>query len=142
MKIENILFPTDYSHNSEKARNYAFNLAKQFGSTVHLLHVIEPLKYDEIDDEIRQFYDDLRKKLEAKMKKEVDIFNDNNIVTNTEFIIGTRWKEINNYATRNNIDLIVMGSHGFKNKKGELSVGTTSHKVVLTSKLPVLVIKE
>ncbi|NIQ16094.1 MAG: universal stress protein [Candidatus Dadabacteria bacterium] len=142
MKFKNILFPTDFSNDSEKARDYVLYLSEELKATVHILHVIEPLEYSEVDEEIQAFYDDLKTKLSKKMKNEIMHFNNRDIKTKTNLIIGKRWIEINEYAAKNNIDLIIMGSHGIRNKKGELLVGTTSHKVVFTSPCPLLLIRD
>lgn len=52
MKIERILFPTDFSVKSVKAGEYAIYLAGILDAEVFLLHAIEPLDYDELDEEI------------------------------------------------------------------------------------------
>ena len=48
---------------------------------------------------------------------------------------------INNYALEKGIDLIIMGSHGIRTESGEVSVGTTSHKVMFSSPCPVLIVR-
>ena len=142
MILNNILFPTNFSDSSKKAGEYVLFLAKKLESTVHILHIIEPLQYVELDEEIIKFYDDLKNKLNTKMENKLSEFHNDKINTKSEIIIGTRWKEINIYAENNNIDLIIMGSHGLRNQKGDVSVGTTSHKVIFTCPCPIMLIKD
>src|SRR6185369_16529592 len=40
MLLKNILVPTDLSEGAEEALDYACDIARQFGATVHLIHVI------------------------------------------------------------------------------------------------------
>ncbi len=141
MNIEKILFPTDFSLKSLKAREHALYLGEALNSTIHLLHAIEPLEYDRIDDEIKEFYRNLESQLEEKMADEKEVFEKRGLSVNTEIIIGPRWRVINNYAKDNNIDLIILGSHGIITETGEVSVGTTSHKVMFTSPCPVLIVR-
>ena len=141
MKIERILYPTDFSTKSESAREHAIYMAQSFNSSLHLLHAIEPLDYDEMDEEIMDFYKGLENQLEVKMETEIKVFQDAGLETISEIIIGPRWKVINNYASENNIDMIVMGSHGVRTESGGISVGTTSHKVMFSSPCPVLIVR-
>ena len=143
MAIKRILFPTDFSKYSEKAREYVLYLAGQLKSEVYILHAIVPLEYDEkeVDEEIDDFYKELKTVLEEKMAKEKLHFDSIGIVVHTKLKIGPRLKVINNFAKEHNIDLIIIGSHGIKNDEGDISLGTTSHKVMLTSPCPILVVR-
>jgi len=141
MKIEKILFPTDFSVKSVKAREHVLYLAGILDAKVFLLHAIEPLEYDEMDDEIKTFYKDLQVQLDEKMENEKKIFSDSGLKIHDDIVIGTRWRVVNTYAREHEIDLIVMGSHGVRTETGEVSVGTTSHRVMFTSPCPVLLVR-
>lgn len=141
MKIERILYPTDFTEKSALAREYAAYLAKSLNSCIHMLHAIEPIDNDGMDIEITEFYRDLEPQLKEKLEKEKAFFSKSGLEVISEIIVGSRWKVINNYANEKAIDLIVIGSHGIRNEDGSVSVGTTSHKVIFSSHCPVLVIK-
>lgn len=141
MNIEKILFPTDFSSRSLNAREHALYLAEALESTVYLLHAIEPLEYDQMDQEIKEFYRNLENQLDEKMKYEQEVFEKRGLSVHTDIIIGPRWKVINSYAKDKHIDLVIMGTHGLKTETGELSVGTTSHRVMFTSPCPVLIVR-
>lgn len=143
MPIKRILFPTDFSKYSEKARDYVLYLAEKLDTEVYILHAIVPLEYDEknIDEEINDFYKELENILEEKMAKEKLHFDSLGIEVHTSMKIGSRLKVINSFAKEHNIDLVVIGSHGIKNDEGDISLGTTSHKVMLTSPCPILVVR-
>ena len=141
MKFGKILYPTDFSEKTQSARQTVADLAGNMDSKVFILHAIEPLRYEEFDEEIESFYKDLQIKLKEKMDKESEFFDSMGLYNHSSFIIGPRWKVINTYAKEMNIDLIVMGSHGLKDNTGKMLVGTTSHKVMFTSPCPVLVVR-
>jgi nucleotide-binding universal stress UspA family protein len=141
LKIEKILFPTDFAPRSKNAREHALYLARALGASVYLLHAIEPLKYDEVDDEIKEFYKTLEAQMGEKMAAEKEIFDKSGLSVNTDIVIGPRWRVINAYAGEKGIDLIIMGSHGLRAESGDVSVGTTSHKVMFSSPCPVLIVR-
>lgn len=141
MEIKRILFPTDFSKNSEDARELAIHLGQNLDSSIYILHAIEPLKYNEVDDEIKSFYKNLEIQLEEKMAEEKIHFEYHGLEPQTDLVIGPSWKVINTYAKEKGIDLIILGSHGLVTEDGDLSVGTTSHKVMFTSPCPVLMVR-
>ena len=141
MKIERILFPTDFAAKTINAREYALYMAELLKEEVYLLQAIETLDYDELDDEIKNFYKTLENQLQEKMEDEKGIFTKRGLKVHSEILIGQRWKTIDTYAKQKNIGLIVMGSHGILTESGQPSVGTTSHKVMLTSPCPVLMVR-
>jgi nucleotide-binding universal stress UspA family protein len=141
LKIEKILFPTDFAPRSVNAREYALYLARALGASVYLLHAIEPLRYEEADEEIREFYRTLEAQMQAKMADEKDIFEKSGVSVATDILIGPRWRVINTYAKEKGVDLIIMGSHGVRTESGEVSLGTTSHKVMFSSPCPVLIVR-
>ncbi len=139
--IKKIVFPTDFSQYSSKARDYVAELAGTLGCRVYIIHAIEPIQYEEDDEEIKQFYRNIELEIDKKIEEEKNYFLQKNIDVYTDTVIGSAWKVINTYAKEKEIDLIIMGSHGFKTEKDEVVIGTTSHKVVLTSPCPVLIVR-
>jgi nucleotide-binding universal stress UspA family protein len=141
MDIERILFPTDFSVYSEKAREYALYLGERLRASIYILHAIEPLDYTEVDLEVKRFYKDLELQMEKKIEKEKEIFEKRGLSVESNIVIGQRWRVINTFAKEKNIDLIIMGSHGLQTESGKLAIGTTSHKVVFSSPCPVLIVR-
>ncbi len=144
MHIKRILFPTDFSSLSNYARDYAITMAKTFQASVHILHAIEPISVSEreVDDEIEKFFSELESEMMAKISKEKDIFSAEGIEVETTVVVGKRWKTINSLARDYDIDLIVIGSRGLQSASGEINIGTTSHKVAISSPCPVLIVRE
>lgn len=142
MKIEKIMFPTDFSHYSAKAREYVIYLSRTLGASVYILHAIEPIDYEDYDEDITRFYEGLESEIRKKIDEERIYFQEQNIKTYANIVIGKRWKVINTYAKEKDIDLIVMGTHGFKTENGDITIGTTSHKVMFSASCPLLIVRE
>ena len=75
------------------------------------------------------------------MELEKEVFERRGVGVHTDIVIGPRWKVINTYAREKEIDLIIMGTHGIRTETGDISVGTTSHKVMFSSPCPVLIVR-
>src|SRR3989337_15116 len=92
MKIKRILFPTDFSVYSEKAREYTIYLGEELNASIYIIHAIEPLEYPGIDEEIKKFYKELEKQMERKIEDEREIFGKKGVKAQTNIIIGPRWR--------------------------------------------------
>ncbi len=141
VSIDKILFATDFSEYSAKARAHVLLLASKLGASAVVFHSIELVHSTEPDDpEMRHWYQDLEKQLRKKLDRQLGYFESRQVEAEGELLYGTPWKSIINYAEENSIDLIVVGSHGSQTPEGKLLLGTTSHKVALVSRIPVLIV--
>lgn len=140
--IQNILLATDFSEYSDKAREYACILAQSLGASITLLHAIQPIYgLDPNDTELKDWYRNLEKQLEAKLEKELDYFRKREIPASGSLIFGTPWDVVISFAEEEEMDLIVVGSHGLRTGDGRPLLGTTSHKIAFASTVPVLIVK-
>ncbi len=140
--MKKILVPIDFSEHSEYALEVAASLAKQTQSEIVVLHMMglsEAVftKDDSQEFMEAQFYMKLAKKrftdfLDKPYLKGIKV---SETVQNYKI-----FSEINNVAKEQNIDLIVMGSHG-AGGLSEIFVGSNTEKVVRSAEVPVLVIK-
>lgn len=140
--IRQILFATDFSVYSEKARNHARLLAKSLGASVTVLHAIELIHgLDANEPELKEWYRNLEKRLQAKLEKELDHFRKDGIEACGTLVFGTPWEVVISCAVEGKMDLIIIGSHGARTAEGGILLGTTSHKIALASDIPVLIVK-
>lgn len=142
--IKNILFPTDFSENSNYAFDYALDLAKKFGARLYILHVIHEL----IDTtgfyvpniSLDKLQNDLVKGAEEMMgrfiKERMGDFKE----YETMNIIGLPHIEVMNVAKDKGIDMIVMGTHG-RTGIDRVLFGSTAEKVVKKAPCPVLTVR-
>jgi nucleotide-binding universal stress UspA family protein len=141
--MKKILVPTDFSPQAENALKVAAQLAKKHNCEIHLLHILEiPMhKVDALSSynnlpEAVFFMKLAHKRFEELTSK--DYLQGITYYEHVEF--HEIFKGIFQVCKKDNIDLVVMGSHGSSGLK-EMLIGSNTEKVVRTSATPVLVIK-
>lgn len=143
MLPKNILVPTDLSDGAEEALDYACELARQFGATVHLINVIGipvlgvpelgvALTSTVIDTMVR----DNQTALEQLADRKRNLAPIGQILLRT----GDARDVINQAAKELGADLIVMGTHGRRGVTRAL-LGSVTETVVRTAPCPVLTVR-
>ncbi|MCH4553992.1 universal stress protein [Aestuariibaculum lutulentum] len=141
--MKKILVPTDFSTEAENALKVAAQLAKKHKCELHLLHILEiPLHqvdpisgFSELPEAM--FFMKLAHKQFTELR-EKSYLEGLNIQEHVEF--HEIFKGIFHVCKKQNIDLVIMGSSGANGLK-EIFIGSNTEKVVRTSEVPVLVIK-
>ncbi len=117
-----IMVATDFSRYSDTALKKALELAKPYNAKVSVVHAAEVLSSDlypaigELAVPVMVNNSELEEKQMQRLENQLDKhikklgYSPENL--NTEIINGHKVDEIVDYATKNNVDLIVMGSHG------------------------------
>ncbi len=144
--MKRILVPVDFSKEAEAAARVAANIAKKTNSEIFLVHMLElpvstidPAEMNTISSEpqIIYFMKLAHKKFETF--KKLSFFKGLRVIETVQF--QHAFSGIIDESTKNNIDLIVMGSQGASGLQ-EMFIGSNTEKVVRKSKIPVLVIKK
>ena len=143
LDIRSILVPIDFSPDSEKALAYAVPFARQFGSRLTLLHVIEPVvtpgfassfplvvATDKLMAECLRHLDVVIRHLKVEPK----------LIEKTLVRYGRAFHEITDSARTLDTDLIIISTHGYAGLKHVL-VGSTAERVVRHAPCPVLVVR-
>jgi len=138
--VKRILVPYDFSETSAAAVKYATWLARNFGGRLYFLHVGDRAQTDfetefpiglegAVEDAVRER---LLKILSPQEQAEF----------HPEFGVrpGVPAAEIVRYAAAQEIDLIVMGTHG-RGFVGHAVMGSVAEKVVRTAPCPVLTVR-
>ncbi len=144
--MKKILVPCDFSRPAINAFRFALDLALQSKGSLQLLHVIElPAIADPIIMPVvafeKDFMEDLKNKTLEEFNKIITKYNTEGVkvVSNVEF--GSPSRMVADFAAKNSVDVIVMGSHGASGVK-EYFIGSNAEKIVRRSPVPVLVMKE
>jgi nucleotide-binding universal stress UspA family protein len=140
MSNKNILTPVDFSVNSVQAFDFAVRYSQTHKSTLHLLHVIDPSF--EGDKEFNDEYILMERLRNAneELKKFVNEIPHPNIEMIESLRIGKPYKEILHFSKEQNINLIIIGSHGWTGEYN-LVTGSVAAKLIELSKIPVICIK-
>jgi len=143
--LKRILLPTDFSENSVHAQKYACAFVEQFDAELHLLHVFQDLAGISFDP----FFGipiggciqpDSRKTAEERLRAMLDPkwAEERHVVCATAQ--GTPFLEIIRYAKTNDIDVIVVTTHG-RTGLSRVLLGSVAEQVVRKAPCPVLVVR-
>lgn len=143
-KLDRILVPMDFSENSKAALQYARGLAEQFGAEVHLLHVISNDTtmaigsdgFFSVSDSVMQ---EIRDAVTRQLQESAATIQNSVKQVVQETREGAPFAEIVQYAKSNDIDMIVLGTHG-RTGISHLLIGSVAEKVVRKARCPVLTI--
>jgi nucleotide-binding universal stress UspA family protein len=144
--ITRILVPTDFSEPSEAALDYARAIARQFGATLHVLHVVEapfvtgPFSAEMYIPEAPSVQAELIQDATLKLARRVLPSDKARYGATKEIIVGLAAKTIVQYAGEQKFDLIVMGTHG-RTGLAHLLMGSVAEHVVRAAPCPVLTVR-
>jgi nucleotide-binding universal stress UspA family protein len=136
--------PIDFSEHSKNALKYATSFAQQFKASIDLIYVVEPVIYPSdfsfgqvespnIENELSTHGNE---ELAALIKKEISGKVEARKIVRT----GKPFYEINQYAQEEDIDLIIIATHGHSGME-HILFGSTAEKVVRKAPCPVLVVR-
>jgi nucleotide-binding universal stress UspA family protein len=132
--MKRILIPTDFSPHAYAALSHAVLFAESFGAEVHLLNIQVP--YGPTSPLVEEYPG------EAEAKRVLDSLNTGSAPAVRAIRRGfAAGPVILDYASSHDIDLIVMGSHGYRGVP-RLLLGSVAEEVLRASTCPVLVIRE
>jgi nucleotide-binding universal stress UspA family protein len=143
--IRRILVPTDFSEPADAALRYGRALAEEFGSALHLIHIVpEPYIYPWGTEISTMPLVDLLTQSEAqageRLRTQIDDTGALKGRIKTSTAIGTPVDKILQCVADDGIDLIVMGTHG-RGAVGHLLLGSVAERIVRRSPVPVLTVK-
>lgn len=150
--IKTILYATDLGKNMRPVFRHAIGLAQQYKATILMLHVAEPIGKtgmavlelyvpdigaDFEHEELKGILTNMEKRLEEFYTEELGKNSD--LVSDVAVVTGRPSEEIHKYATAQNVDLIVVGTHTSPSF-GAALLGSTARKLISISDRPVLVV--
>lgn len=146
IKLDKILVPTDFSDFSRPAMQYGCAIAARFGAELHLLHIVPdpamlvPEAAAFSIETMQAQSESLVKDAEAMLQKlPLDGWgNEKPIVRAVR--VGAAFMEIIDYARENEIDLIVIGTHG-RSGLMHILMGSVAERIVRKAPCPVLTVK-
>lgn len=145
IQINRVLVPIDFSEFSDQALTYGQELCEKYGAELHLLHVLEVhvtgtpqftmgLAVPELQEE----------SVEAVMNKMNELPGndwgaDRTVVRKTAK--GSPFVETVRYAKDNNVDVIVIATHG-RTGLSHVFLGSVAEGVVRHAPCPVLIVRK
>ncbi len=144
--LKHILVATDFGEAADAALAYGRALARNFGATLHVLHVADDVYLRLSGDAVLAALPaDLQRDVEDSARKRLDaLLVDNDPVplpTVSDVVTSaTPAAAIVQYARDKGIDLVITGTHG-RGPVAHLFVGSVAERVVRTAPCPVLTVR-
>jgi nucleotide-binding universal stress UspA family protein len=143
VKIKRILFPTELRDYSLKILSYVISMSDKYNSTIYLLHVIEDflkwggfyIPHISLDLFQREAMEAAGKLMDKVCRLQMQGCPD----FERRIRSGDPAVEILKTIESEDIDLVVMGTHGYKGLEHAI-FGSVAEKVVKNSAVPVLTI--
>jgi nucleotide-binding universal stress UspA family protein len=142
-EIKKILVPVDFSENSQKILRTAAEFAVKFKAELAVIFVVQ--SFDDYSGffvphmPIIQLEEEMVKSAQEKIKSFVAETLNGSTSHTTAILSGDVVEEINRFAEEQKVDLIVMGTHGYKGLD-KILFGSVAEKIVKTAPCPVLTI--
>lgn len=144
-QIKKILVPIDFSDFSKSSLRYAVSFAKQFNAVIYIIYVVEPIIYPPdfsmgqiaIPSVNAEWDERAKEELERLAKTEIP----DGVKVKTILKNGKPFLEIIDTAAEENIDLIIIATHGHSGVE-HILFGSTAEKVVRKAPCPVLTLRE
>jgi universal stress protein A len=143
MLPKTILVPTDLSEGAEEALDYACEIARQFGATVHLLNVIgiPALGVPELGVALTStMIDSMVRDNQVALEKVADAKRNQATIGQVLLRTGDARDLINQTAKELGVDMIVMSTHGRRGVTRAL-LGSITETIVRTAPCPVLTVR-
>jgi nucleotide-binding universal stress UspA family protein len=136
---DRILLPTDGSEGTNRAVRQAIDLAAETGAELHVLFVVEDMPYapEMMDEQVEMRLREIGQEAVEDIRERADEAG-----VDVESVVedGTPHQTILNYADSEDIDLIVMGTHG-RSGLDRYLLGSVTERIVRSSEVPVLTVR-
>ncbi len=144
IKIERILFPTDFSACSKHALKYALDFSMERSAKLYILHVIPKINVSAglgtLNTPLSRIYDEMGREAKKNISHLIPRRFLEKIKVETIIVKGEPFVEIIKAAKKYDIDLITIATHG-RTGVSRMLIGSTAEKVVRKAPCPVLCVK-
>ena len=146
---DKILIPYDGSKFSEKALDTAKILAKTSDSTLYIITVLDVsdvsppglIRSKKTRKTFDQIKNSVRRSIETALEQREQECKYLGIKASTQIREGSASDELLKFITKNNIDLVVIGSQGLSGFSKLKALGSVSRKISELANCPVMIVR-
>ena len=144
IKLKKVLVPTDFSDSARHAFSYGVSFAKEYNAGLVLLHVVENLTVGYASDlfpvPMAEVFQEISGYAKTELSKLAEDARQKGVTVSELVVQGKPSAEIIRYAAENDVDMIVLGTHG-KGMLDQALFGSTTERVVRRAPCPVLTVR-
>jgi len=142
--LKTVLVPVDFSETSDVALRYGREMARAFGATLQVLHVVQepysqPWAVEAYGFSLAALQEEWIKDAKARLDQMVTDEDRRALQATALTVLGHPVTEVLRIAADNKVDLIVMGTHG-RGPLGHMIMGSVAERVVRRAPCPVLTV--
>lgn len=142
VSLKNVLFATDFSATSDAAFPYAAAICRRFGATLHAVHVLSEASLLMMTGGVDYvsmgtIYDDAQNEAKERLEHVCDCLE--GIPHRSYVRHGQVRQTLESIIEENEIDLIVLGTHG-RTGLGKLLLGSVAEDILRHAACPVLTV--
>ncbi len=143
--IKNVLVATDFSDASAVALNYARELARSYQATLHVVHIVDDLRWRYSLDMTPALMVGVQESLEEAANEQMkSLVTDEDVSQlHARQYVATAVsapEAIVHYAEREHIDILVIGTHG-RSGLSRVLMGSVAERVLRIAPCPVLTVR-
>jgi nucleotide-binding universal stress UspA family protein len=145
IRLKKVLVPTDFSDSARHAFSYGLSFAAEYEAELVLLHVVENLTVGYASDlfpvPMAEVFQEISGYAKAELHKLAEEARKRGVSVSELVVQGKPSAEINRHAAENEVDMIVLGTHG-KGMLDQALFGSTTERVVRRAPCPVLTVRK
>ena len=140
LKIERILFATDFLENARLSLDYAVAFAQRFKATIVMLHVVLLSQAAREAEFQISGPSESRKAAQQRLEKLAEGVRRLNIPVETHVVDGLVCEVVIASVQTYEADLLVLGTHGIHRGLDHLLIGSNTEKILLAAACPTLTV--
>ena len=137
--LEHVLFPTDFSANSERAFQYLLEIARKGSTKITLMHIQEDRRIKPHLEHRLEEFNRIDSERLASLKRK--ILEEAGMDVDISLLHGSAVEEILKFSEKHGVSLIVIGTRGRGSLAG-IFLGSVSHNLSRHSKAPLLLVPD
>jgi len=141
-EIHNVLAPVDFSEHAQLGLAHARELARAYDASLDIIHVVEDAVFPSVYgiDPITPYMPDVQKRATDALERLSNDVVSGVVPTQLHVVGGYAARDIIDFASDNDTDLIVMATHGRAGLERFL-IGSVAEKVIRSASCPVFTVK-
>ncbi len=144
IRLKKVLVPTDFSESARHAFTYGVSFAREYKAELVLLHVVENLTVGYASDlfpvPMAEVFQEISGYAKAELARLAEEARGRGVSVQELVVQGKPSVEIIRFAAENQVDMIVLGTHG-KGMLDQALFGSTTERVVRRAPCPVLTVR-